>query len=874
MIRFGQVLRSIKLWQKLTALSLIGAMLCAIPLALYVREVNKVVDAAAGEQAGVPMIAALADALRLVQAHRREHVAALSGLLESLDAADKLEKEVDDAFKRVDKALNASIGVAGEPAMELWTLVDKRWTELKANTKASAADSQQAHSTIAGRLLDMLANVAESSGLSLDPDANTYFLIIAATDRIPQTTEALGQLASRGLLVLGAKKPTAEELAAMNTMASVAQHEAERAVDQLERATARDKAMAGLLAEPSKRAHETLAAALKTASESFAMDATRTTSAADFKLTLSQAIQAQHALMAAGLDYLPQALDARAAAVTGEMRMVASAVLALVLLGVLSATLIARSLTRPLRQAVDTAEAISSGRLDSRIDTHGSDEAARLLQALATMQRNLLERGERDGRLLAENSRIRQALDAAAMPVRIADQDGTMIYVNERLKTILHRDELAFRAELPGFDVNKVIGGSIGMFYTDPTAAIARLKALRSTTVTRMVLGGRTYDVTTTPIFDDEGNQIGTVGQWDDRTAQIAAEKELADVVQAASIGDFTRRIDVESKEGFFRQLGESMNTVVQTSQSALTDIGQVLSSMAKGDLSRSVKGQYQGLYAQLKDDCNTMVGNLGKTIADVRSAADALTAAADQVSSTAQSLSQSASEQAAGVDQTSGSVGEMSESIRQNTDNAKVTDGMASKASKEALEGGEAVSRTVEAMKSIATRISIIDDIAYQTNLLALNAAIEAARAGEHGKGFAVVAAEVRKLAERSQVAAQEIGQLASSSVGLAEKAGSLLSQMVPSINKTSELVQEISAASEEQSAGVGRITSAMEQLNSVTQQNASASEELAATAEEMSGQAEALQQMMEAFVLDEGASASFRERAAGRPTRARATA
>jgi uncharacterized phage infection (PIP) family protein YhgE len=156
--------------------------------------------------------------------------------------------------------------------------------------------------------------------------------------------------------------------------------------------------------------------------------------------------------------------------------------------------------------------------------------------------------------------------------------------------------------------------------------------------------------------------------------------------------------------------------------------------------------------------------------------------------------------------------------------------------------------------MKSIASKISIIDDIAYQTNLLALNAAIEAARAGEHGKGFAVVAAEVRKLAERSQVAAQEIGNLAGSSVQMAEKAGKLLSEMVPSISKTSELVQEIAAASGEQSDGVSQITSAMGHLNTSTQQNASASEQLSATAEEMSAQAAQLQELMSFFQVDAG--------------------
>jgi methyl-accepting chemotaxis protein len=205
-----------------------------------------------------------------------------------------------------------------------------------------------------------------------------------------------------------------------------------------------------------------------------------------------------------------------------------------------------------------------------------------------------------------------------------------------------------------------------------------------------------------------------------------------------------------------------------------------------------------------------------------------------------------------------------MTASVAQNTENAKVTDGMATKAAQEANEGGEAVKATVAAMTQIAKKIGIIDDIAYQTNLLALNAAIEAARAGEHGKGFAVVAAEVRKLAERSQVAAQEIGEVASSSVELAQRAGHLLDQMVPNIRKTSDLVQEITAASEEQAAGLSQINSAVGQMNQTTQHNASSSEELAATAEEMSGQAEQLQQVVGFFKLEgpPGATTPLRPR------------
>jgi methyl-accepting chemotaxis protein len=298
-------------------------------------------------------------------------------------------------------------------------------------------------------------------------------------------------------------------------------------------------------------------------------------------------------------------------------------------------------------------------------------------------------------------------------------------------------------------------------------------------------------------------------------------------------------------------------------------EAAEIAQRVAGGDLTvdvRTAQGDTTSMMAAIRE----MVVKLSETIGQVRDNAVSLVGASDQLSATAQSLSQGASEQAASVEETSAAMEEMSASIAQNNENSKVTGDIATRSAKDAVEGGRAVKETVEAMKQIAKKIGIIDDIAYQTNLLALNAAIEAGRAGEHGKGFAVVAAEVRKLAERSQVAAEEISQLASGSVEMAEKAGGLLDTIVPSIQKTSDLVQEIAAASAEQNSGVGQINEALTQITQAVQQNAAASEELASTSEEVNAQAQELQTTVDFFKLAGGnASAARVVRAA--PVRAK---
>jgi methyl-accepting chemotaxis protein len=285
---------------------------------------------------------------------------------------------------------------------------------------------------------------------------------------------------------------------------------------------------------------------------------------------------------------------------------------------------------------------------------------------------------------------------------------------------------------------------------------------------------------------------------------------------------------------------------------------------IAAGDLTEAIQVSSRDEIGVLQGAMRDMGEKLAEVIGQVRVAAGALASASGQVSATSQQLSQGTGTQAASVEETTSSLEEMSASIGQNAENSRQTERLAGEGARNADEGGQAVTETVVAMRSIAEKVSIIEEIAYQTNLLALNAAIEAARAGDHGRGFAVVATEVRKLAERAQRSAKEIGELAGSSVQVAERSGKLITELVPAIRRTADLVREVASASQEQAAGIGQVSRAMDAVDQVTQRNASAAEELSSTAEEMSAQAEALQGLMAFFRLGRGRSAGGHDVAA----------
>ncbi|MEI8396132.1 MAG: methyl-accepting chemotaxis protein [Rhodospirillaceae bacterium] len=331
-------------------------------------------------------------------------------------------------------------------------------------------------------------------------------------------------------------------------------------------------------------------------------------------------------------------------------------------------------------------------------------------------------------------------------------------------------------------------------------------------------------------------------------------------LANAVAIGDVSQTVEYKGHE----EIGDLIQ-VMNTMCANLRATAGVAEEISKGNL--AVQAKRLSDQDTLGIALETMIERLRSVVSDVTAAAENVAAGSEQMTASTETLSQGVSEQAASSEQVSSSMEEMAANIRQNADNASETEKIARQSSLDAAKSGDAVSKAVGAMKTIADKISIVQEIVRQTDLLALNAAIEAARAGEHGKSFAVVASEVRKLAERSQAAASEISALSSQTVAVSVEAGEMLARLVPDIQRTASLVAEITTASKEQNTGAEQINTAIQQLDNVTQQNAAAAEQMSSTSEELSSQAQQLQETVSFFVLgDTGRSERRPVAAAGR--------
>jgi len=840
-----------KISQQMGLVGLIFLMLLAAFLGLAVSQKLDNVDVRERQVAGLEYITPVRSLLQNLPQHRGMSNGLLNGDASFKPRILKKQEQISGFIKQIN-ALEARHGdlLGTGPQLKVW----------------KAKDAFADHTRLIADVLTLIKQVGDQSRLVVDSDLGRHYLVDMLINQIPPVSEYLGRTRGMGAGIAAKQDFGDGQRAALTNLYSTAAI-LFRAMDgAVEKVYAQDEGLKKRLQNLIKDSLEKREVFFSAVQDDLLNATTIQVDPKTYFGMGTALIDANFAIFDEVSEFLMTTLGE--AASTEKMATYMLLIVALVVLffAIVIGAVIVKGLNRGLDEALSVFQRMAEGEYFDDIDLSRKDELGDVLRGLKSMQVKLGFDVNEVKERADYATKIQTALDNVSSSVMMADNDRNVFYMNATVKKLFQDAEEDIRRDLPSFSADDLLGGSIDRFHKNPEHQEKLLATLKETYSAELTLGGRTLAIVANPIFSSDGERLGSAVEWRDRTTEVAVEKEVQDIVDAARAGQLGQRIALEGKDGFFRGLGQGINDLLDTLSTVFDDVAAVMGNLANGRLTNTSDANYQGLFAEVQSDINQTVDNLDDIVSKLRASVDLINTASNEISAGNNNLSARTEQQASALEETASSMEELTSTVKHNADNAQQANQLASSARQVAEKGGSIVGQAVNAMeeinsssRKIAEIIGVIDEIAFQTNLLALNASVEAARAGEQGRGFAVVATEVRNLAGRSATAAKEIKELIQDSVGkvqvgadLVGQSGETLEEIVNGVKKVGDIVSEIAAASVQQSAGIDQVNQAVTSMDEVTQHNAALAEETSAASASMSEKAGEMEHLMEFFKTD----------------------